>query len=202
MGKLYYIMGKSATGKDHVYRALLKNSVLALEPLILYTTRPMRKGEADGREYHFVSAEDLGQMREQGRVIEERVYQTVSGPWHYATADDGNVDLAHHSYLSIGTLESFVRLRQYYGAAQVIPLYIETEDGLRLAHALQRERKQPQPNYEELCRRFLADCEDFSEEKITAAGIGTRIPNNDTLEACILRVQEKIMEQEAETESL
>ena len=94
-----------------------------------------------------------------------------------------------------------MRLRQYYGTEQVVPLYIETEDGLRLAHALQRERKQPEPNYAELCRRYLADCEDFSEEKIEAAGIGIeeRIPNNDTLQGCILRVQERILEQEAGT---
>ena len=201
MGKLFCIMGKSATGKDHIYRALLKNDVPLLEPLILYTTRPMRRGETDGREYHFIDAERLEEMRKQGHVIEERVYQTVCGPWHYATVDDGSVDLAHHSYLSIGTLESFVRLRQYYGTEQVVPLYIETEDGLRLAHALQRERKQPEPNYAELCRRYLADCEDFSEEKIEAAGIGIeeRIPNNDTLQGCILRVQERILEQEAGT---
>ena len=42
---------------------------------------------------------------------------------------------------------------------------------------------------------------DFSEEKIEAAGIGIeeRIPNNDTLQGCILRVQERILEQEAGT---
>lgn len=196
MGKLYYIMGKSATGKDHIYRALLKDASAALKPLVLYTTRPMRQGETDGREYHFVDAAYLNKMREQGCVIEERIYQTVCGPWHYATIDDGSIDLAHDSYLSIGTLESFVQLRHYYGRDRVVPLYIETDDGLRLAHALQRERKQPEPNYAELCRRYLADCDDFSEEKITAAGIEKRIPNNDTLEACIRRVREEIQQQE------
>ncbi len=196
MGKIYYIMGKSATGKDHIYRALLKDETLGLAPLILFTTRPMRRGETDGREYHFIDITFLEKMRAQGCVIEERVYQTVCGPWHYATIDDGSVDLAARSYLSIGTLESFVRLRHYYGRNRVVPLYIETDDGLRLAHALQRERKQKEPNYPELCRRYLADCDDFSEEKIAGAGIKKRIMNNDTLEACIRRVKEEIQQQE------
>lgn len=45
-------------------------------------------------------------------------------------------------------------------------IYIEVEDGERLARALHREGKQEEPRYEEMCRRFLADQVDFSEEKI------------------------------------
>ena len=59
MGKIYYIMGKSATGKDHIYRALLKDETLGLAPLILFTTRPMRRGETDGREYHFIDITEV-----------------------------------------------------------------------------------------------------------------------------------------------
>ena len=47
MGKIFYIMGKSASGKDHIYEALLRNSELGLSPLVLYTTRPIRKNEAE-----------------------------------------------------------------------------------------------------------------------------------------------------------
>ena len=48
MGKIFYIMGKSASGKDHFYEALLRDPELALSPLILYTTRPIRSSEQNG----------------------------------------------------------------------------------------------------------------------------------------------------------
>ena len=54
MGKIYYLMGKSASGKDHIYEHLLQETSFDLKPLVLYTTRPIRSGEQDGREYFFV----------------------------------------------------------------------------------------------------------------------------------------------------
>lgn len=89
MGKLFYIMGKSASGKDHIYEALLRDPALGLSPLVLYTTRPIRQNERDGREYHFVDQEKMVRLRLAGRIIEERVYDTVFGPWYYFTADEG-----------------------------------------------------------------------------------------------------------------
>lgn len=71
----------------------------------------------------------------------------------------------------IGTLESYRAMKEYFGAESLVPLYIEVEDGLRLTRALEREKRQSQPRYDELCRRFLADSKDFSEENLRAAGI-------------------------------
>ena len=65
------------------------------------------------------------------------------------------------------------------------------EDGLRLARALERERAQENPRYAELCRRFLADCEDFSEEKLAEAGIRQRFCNRD-LERCFEELSKEI----------
>jgi len=185
-------MGKSATGKDHIYKELLQDESLRLFPLVLYTTRPMRKGEENGREYWFVGEEYLEQLRRDGKIIEERVYDTVYGPWRYFTADEG-IDLERQDYLGIGTLESYGQLVQYFGQDRLVPLYIETEDdGIRLQRALKREAKQNPPKYDEMCRRFLADGEDFSEEKLREAGITQRISNNDTLEACVEDVKKAI----------
>jgi guanylate kinase len=185
-------MGKSATGKDHIFRVLTQDRSLQLSPLVIYTTRPMRGGERNGREYYFSDEEKLQKLRDAGRVIEERVYQTVNGPWHYFTADEGQIDLEHHSYIGIGTLESFVKVRDYFGADVVLPVYIETEDGIRLERALRRERKQARPNYAEICRRFLADTEDFSPEKIRAAGVTRVFSNNGELRDCIAEVRRYI----------
>ena len=183
MGNIYYIMGKSASGKDRMYSLLLKRQDLNLKKLILYTTRPVRFGETDGENYHFVSEEILRDFEERGRLIEARSYETIQGIWTYFTADDGQVDLSESDYLGIGTLESFIKMKEYYGEDKVIPIYIQVEDGVRLQRALGREREQKRPGYEEMCRRFLADQKDFSEEKIEAAGICRRF-ENDTLEDC------------------
>ena len=48
-------MGKSSSGKDTIYKKLIQNKNLALKEIIPYTTRPIRVGEQDGVEYHFVT---------------------------------------------------------------------------------------------------------------------------------------------------
>ena len=201
MGKIFYILGKSATGKDHIYNALLQDTALRLFPLVLFTTRPMRQGEQDGREYYFVDEARVRAMRDAGQIIEERVYQTTYGPWYYFTADVGQIDLQKNDYLGLGTVESYRSLVQYFGNNTVVPLYIETEDGLRLTRAMKREAKQHPPKYAELCRRYLADEADFSEEKLREAGIDVRYPNNTTLEACIAEVKAAIIRQKGETDA-
>ncbi|MGN8632585.1 guanylate kinase [Blautia sp. HCP3S3_G3] len=184
MGKIFYIMGKSAAGKDKIYSRLIGNQELSLKKLILYTTRPIRDGEKNGREYFFTDDRKLAELESQGLVIEKREYHTVHGLWTYFTADDGQADLEKSDYLGIGTLESFVKMREYYGEEAVIPVYIQVETGERLTRALAREKTQDHPKYAEMCRRFLADEEDFSEENIYRAGIRKRF-ENENLDICV-----------------
>lgn len=192
MGKIFYVFGKSATGKDTLYQELISDEELKLKPVILYTTRPMREGEIDGTNYHFVDENSMFLMKEQGRMIEHRVYDTVFGPWHYFMADDGNIDLDKHNYLIIGTLESYYNVRQYFGEKFVVPLYIYVEDGTRLIRSIEREKLQKTPAYEEICRRFLADSNDFSEEKLLTANIIKRFENNNFSE-CLNNLKEEIL---------
>ena len=184
MPEIAFIMGKSASGKDKIYKNLIEDESLKLNTVILYTTRPMRAGETDGVEYFFVNDETAVKMQESGRIVELREYNTVYGVWKYFTADDGQIDLKNGNYLGIGTLESFQKMKCYYGKESVIPVYIEVEDGERLIRAIRREQEQETPKYKELCRRFLADEEDFSEEKIKEAEIQKRFVNDD-LDLCV-----------------
>lgn len=187
MGKIFYIMGKSASGKDKIYSLLAADKELMLNKLVLYTTRPIRAGEEDGKNYFFVDDKKLKEFRRNGCLIEARSYHTVHGIWTYFTADDGQVDLQKADYLGIGTLESFTKMRNYYGKDAVCPVYIQVEDGERLSRALKREREQANPKYEEMCRRFLADQADFSEENILKAGIWKRFANVD-LDICVKEI--------------
>lgn len=177
MGKIFYIMGKSSSGKDTIYKKLQKDETLNLKTIVLYTTRPIRAGETDGETYHFVTEDQLEQLQKEGRVIELREYNTVHGVWKYFTVHDFQIDLDREDYLIIGTLESYMKTKEYFGEEYLVPIYIEVEDGIRLSRALKRERIQEVPKYKEMCRRFLADTEDFSDEKILKAGIKRRFQN-------------------------
>lgn len=189
-GKIFYVMGKSASGKDTIYKRL-RQSLPQMGTVVMYTTRPMRDGEENGREYHFTDREFLERVKKEGRLIECRTYETVCGPWDYFTVDDGQIELESGSYLVMGTLESYRKMREYYGAEVLVPIYIQVEDGLRLQRALDRERSQSHPNYSEMCRRFLADEQDFSEENLAACGIDRRYENVE-LERCLGEIIEKV----------
>ncbi len=195
MGKIFCLMGKSATGKDTIYQELISRKELNIKRIIPYTTRPIREGEAEGKEYFFCSEERVKELEGAGKVIELRAYDTVYGVWKYFTVDDGQIDLADNNYLLIGTLETYLKIRGYFGQDRVCPIYIEVEDGERLLRAIARERRQTTPKYEEMCRRFLADSADFSEQKLSEAGIKQRFINlalNTTIEEVASYIKEAV----------
>ena len=190
MGKIYYIMGKSSSGKDTLFKEIGQR-LPELKTVVPYTTRPIREGEQNVREYHFVDETGLSKLEEAGRVIELRTYHTVHGLWKYFTVDDGQIDLNTSDYLMIGTLESYEKMREYYGSEYLVPIYIEVESGERLSRALERERMQEEPKYQEMCRRFLADEKDFAEENLHRLGIERRFVNDDK-EQCLEEIIEVI----------
>lgn len=177
MGKIFFILGKSCSGKDTIFQEIKKNNELDLKTVVGYTTRPMRENETDGEEYFFVSRDRLEELQNDGKVIEVRHYNTVHGVWSYFTVDDGQIDLYENNYLYIGTLESYEQMRDYYGDDVIVPIYVEVEQGERLRRAVLREMEQSEPKYEELCRRFLADEQDFREEEIKRLGINKKYEN-------------------------
>lgn len=193
MGKIICLMGKSSSGKDTIFKRLLERDDLQLKTIVPYTTRPIRVGEKEGVEYHFTDEEGFQQLLEAGKIIEARAYNTVHGLWRYFTVADDSIDLSGNSYCIIGTLEAYTQIRDYFGKEQVLPVLIELDDGVRLQRALDRERSQESPKYEEMCRRFLADSKDFSPEKIAQSEI-TKSFYNDSLEECLREIVTYIQE--------
>lgn len=191
MGYIFCLMGKSSSGKDTVYQRLLSEKGLGLHRLVTGTTRPIREGEHDGEEYYFYTDEQFRQLQAEGRIIECRSYDTIHGIWNYFTVAHDTLDVAHFDYLTINTLEAYVKLRDYFGADRLIPVYLEVDDGLRLQRALDRERAQIKPRYKELCRRFLADEEDFSMENLQREHIEPIFQNN-VLDETVAQVRDYI----------
>ena len=175
MGRIFYIMGQSASGKDSMFRMLAEDGALPLKTVTMYTTRPKRSNEEDGREYFFRDRAFLLREEAAGRVVECRTYETVLGPWSYFTLDDGQIDLERHSYLMMGTPESYENTRRYFegraaggraGGKALIPIYIEVEDG---------------------------EQEDFSGERLERLGID-RVFKNRELSACKEEIRAVILE--------
>lgn len=193
MGKIICLMGKSSSGKDTIFRELLNQGTLGLKTIVPYTTRPIRTGEREGVDYHYTDEDGFQKLLAEGKIIEDRAYHTIHGLWRYFTVADGAIQLDRYDYCMIGTLEAYVNIRNFFGADKVLPIYIEIDDGERLQRALTRERSQAEPKYEEMCRRFLADCKDFSEEKIQAAEISVRF-QNEVLDSCLQNIIQYIKE--------
>ena len=102
MGKIYYVMGKSASGKDTIYKRLVKE-LPELGTVRMYSTPLVSPSRMGLVEYIFTDEKQLQAMKDAGKVIECRTYDTIYGPWSYFTADDGQIDLGSGSYLMMGT---------------------------------------------------------------------------------------------------
>lgn len=194
MHEIIFIMGKSSSGKNKIFKRLVEDEKLGLKTVVMYTTRPMRYNETEGVDYHFVNEDVADKMVKDKKIIEIRAYDTIHGIWKYFTADDGQIDMKSGRYIIIGTLEAYEQFCKFYGKEHLLPIYIEVEDGIRLTRALEREKKQEEPKYAEMCRRFLADSEDFSDQNIKRLGIEKRYHNNKVLEDCIAEIKKDIIE--------
>lgn len=162
MSRIFCIVGKSGSGKDTIYHGILSKSESGLMPVIPYTTRPKRTDEVDGVNYFYVSEQELAHYEEKKQIIERRQYQTIQGVWSYFTRAF-DID-AGKDYILITTLEGVRGIIKHYGSEMVHVVYLHLEEKERLLRCINRESQQEKPDYSEVCRRYLADQEDFSQE--------------------------------------
>ena len=81
---LLVICGKMCSGKDTVVKRLINKG---FKKVVTYTTRPMRRGETDGVDYHYISKEDFEGKIKDGFFLEYRTYKVASGDtWYYGSA--------------------------------------------------------------------------------------------------------------------
>lgn len=78
-GNLYIISAPSGAGKTSLVKAVLETTA-GLKFSVSHTTRPMRPGEANGRDYHFVDTTAFQSMIEQGKFMEHaKVFDNYYG---------------------------------------------------------------------------------------------------------------------------
>jgi len=163
VGTLFCLLGKSGVGKDTLFSNILNDPVLgnALSPVVPYTTRPKREDETCGVHYHFVTESYMDELERRGKIIEKRQYNTVHGIWHYFTADF-KLPL-QRDYIIITTPHGSKKLAAKIGAQSMVIIQLQADDKTRLERAVLRENEQSKPNYAEVCRRYLADEQDFAD---------------------------------------
>lgn len=197
MGKIYVVLGKSASGKDTIYRLLRKRHP-EIEPVVLYTTRPIRDGEIDGSTYHFISNSQMISMNRNGEFIESRTYNVKDNQkWIYATRNDFD---PNKDYITINTIIGFAKLTQTLKNMTIVPIYIYCSDLDRITRAIMREKEEKNPNISEICRRFLSDEKDFDETHLRIAGIDSdhRFNNSLSVDETIDNIEIRIFLPESE----
>lgn len=149
------LYGKSGSGKDTIKNYLLKtNSNIAA--IVPYTTRPPREGEKDGVDYYFISKEEFTNKILSGEIFNAKLFNK----WFYGLA--GNSFKADK--INIGVFNpNMVSSLIYSENFDTLPVLIEADDKTRLTRSLMREKN---PNCYEICRRFIADEEDFKDAKL------------------------------------
>lgn len=162
--RIYYIIGKSCSGKTTIYNKLISDKDLNLNPIITYTTRPIRTGEKDGVEYHFIDDAKANKLVNSGKVIEERSYITEYGRWRYMTVDDGQFN-KDKKYIGIGTVYSYNSMYNVFGDS-MIPIVLISSAETILKRAVSRLDENDYKGYKEICRRYLEDATDYGEDMI------------------------------------
>lgn len=91
-GKLYIIAAPSGAGKTSLVKAMVE-STPHVKVSVSHTTRPMRPGEQDGVNYHFVSVDTFKDMLSQGQFLEHAEvfgnFYGTSGHWVQQQLEQG-----------------------------------------------------------------------------------------------------------------
>lgn len=178
--KIYFLVGQSSTGKDTIKSELLR-TVPNLKDYTYCTTRPMRDGEIEGREYFFKTMQGFEKDLTSGVVIESRVYNF-----------NGNTSVVYYSlakeideevYIVVGTPNMCHSYIEYYGSDIVKPIFIVVPDRERLIRAIKREDNN-KGNYKEVARRFYDEFSEYTKENILSLQ-GVVYVNNDYLDDCV-----------------
>lgn len=185
--RIIFLLGQSGTGKDTICSQILKYNT-GIKRYTYCTTRPMRHGEKEGREYFFKTGADYDSDKASGRVIESRIYDFYDTSTHkirvayYSCAKeiDGN------TYIVTGTPDMCKSFIKYYGRKIVQPIFIYTEESERLVRCIKRESENKK-NYKEVIRRFYDEFTEYSWENLKGF---KNIPVilNGVLENCISAV--------------
>ena len=165
------IMGKAGSGKDTLLKALLQELTFTniARPIISCTTRPIREGEVDGVDYHYLTKEQFTDQVLNGDMLEATVFNN----WCYGTS----LTNLSQNHLNIGVFNpEGVEILRDNTHINLFVIYIQADDKTRLLRQLNREGN---PDCHEIVRRFGTDETDFNDEVINYIQPDLYVANGD-----------------------
>lgn len=160
------LTGKTCSGKDTIKKELVK---LGMNPIIAYTTRPMRDGEVNGETYNFISKDKFMKKIDEDFFAEYTHYNVANGEtWFYGSSLHDYVDNGVIILNPYGAIEAF---RKCEKKPKIFYLKV-SDDTIKMR--LWRRGDNPL----EAERRVMADSIDF-EDFIYGDWADWEIENND-----------------------
>jgi len=146
---IFALIGQSSSGKSTIESMLVD---LGYSKIVSYTTRPMRKGEKDGVDYHFVDHPTFEALAQKGFFTETAQYRD----WHYGLSLNG-IDYKNKDYIVVVTISGYMELRKAVGKENIVAIHIKVDERERIIRQLKRG-----DDVDEVIRRIYADRKDFS----------------------------------------
>lgn len=146
------LTGKSGSGKDTILKEFTKNYFSKIFPVTQATTRPKRFPSEPG--YLFYDNKEWNKLEEQEAFLESTVFNN----WHYGTLISSltlGSDIWNIGIFSPRAIEQ-LRISPKVDKLEVFEICADAK--IRMERNLNREKT---PNVSEICRRMLADEEDF-----------------------------------------
>ena len=171
---IYILIGKSASGKDRALNRIIDGKpVKGIDikdrclPIITCTTRPMRVGEVNGKDYHFITKELFKRMASSGEMLEWRCYHTLvqgkADDWYYGTPWTSVQNFESQDYIAIVDCEGAKAYIDACGKENCKVFYIYASDEVRKERAMKRGSF----DETEWNRRLRDDEEKFGEEALS-----------------------------------
>lgn len=154
--KILAIYGMSAAGKDTFLNHLSNN--FDLNKILLTTSRPPREKEIDGVDYLFKKKKDI--LRD-----DNFLWPIDYNNWIYAIAKES----IKNDKINVGIFNLYWMKKLFEDNDEhfdLMAIEVSASDKDRLMRSLRREKN---PNCDEICRRFLADKQDFNDVEFNCA---------------------------------
>lgn len=193
---LTMIMARSAAGKTTIVDRMTEK--YGYEKVVTSTTRPMRPGEIDGKDYHFLTPEEFDAMESRNEFAESKAYHPASGGvWKYGSAIPKDYLDDDRKHLLIVTPAGVRDIKAHFGkdAEKILTVYLRVPE-----KELERRLRARGDDTKEAERRIRADRDDFKDAEkdadVVIENYGIR-NNNRQIEKTIREI--KHAEQQHET---
>ena len=157
---LLIFTSEAGAGKDYLLNKCVEK--FGWHKVVSHTTRPIRQGEIDGKDYHFTSDALFLEYEENGDFIETTSYVTTDGTWHYGFHKDSiEVDGIKCLILNPHGVSQFLE-NGYADRMIIIQVCVPTET--RILRYMNRLGENPtEKQLAEGFLRLVRDIEDFRE---------------------------------------